>query len=58
MSRHPVSQLALPRFLESALVAAGYSHLDDLDGVDADELAAGTSPFSVRSPLLSTDVRT
>lgn len=35
----PLSALALPRFLHSALVAAGFTSLDDLDGTDAHELA-------------------
>ncbi|KAI5454779.1 hypothetical protein NCC49_003663 [Naganishia albida] len=35
----PLSSLALPRFLHSALVAAGYNSLDDLDGVHPNELA-------------------
>ncbi|KAJ9108727.1 hypothetical protein QFC21_000047 [Naganishia friedmannii] len=39
MANPTVSVLALPRFLEVALIRAGYSHLDDLDGIDADELA-------------------
>lgn len=42
MSGTAISVLALPRFLEVALIRAGYSHLDDLDGIDADELATGT----------------
>lgn len=35
-----IATLALPRFLEAALVGAGYKDLEDLDGVDAEELAA------------------
>jgi hypothetical protein len=36
----PIATLALPRFLEAALTAAGYKSLDDLDGVDPESLAA------------------
>ncbi|GHJ85776.1 hypothetical protein NliqN6_2178 [Naganishia liquefaciens] len=35
----PIATLGLPHFLHSALVAAGYTHLDDLDGVDVQALA-------------------
>lgn len=47
MSGTAISVLALPRFLEVALIRAGYSHLDDLDGIDADELATGTTPLTL-----------
>ncbi|KAJ9125104.1 hypothetical protein QFC22_000057 [Naganishia vaughanmartiniae] len=40
MSNLSISILALPRFLEVALIHAGYSHLDDLENIDADELAS------------------
>lgn len=35
----PLTTLALPRFLHHALVSAGYNSLDDLEDIDAGELA-------------------
>ncbi|KAJ9104764.1 hypothetical protein QFC19_003905 [Naganishia cerealis] len=60
MAGPAVSALALPRFLEAALIQAGYTHLDDLDAVAPDELATAqdvlrqveyrkTGPSSLRS---------